>query len=74
MATLTRWQKTVKTTKERYGEDAYKKIGSRGGKSSMNNKNKGFASNKVGGDGLTGRQRAKKYGVGRRQVSKCKRS
>lgn len=40
---------------ERHGEDFYKRIGAKGGR---NGTTGGFASNKVGEDGLTGRQRA----------------
>lgn len=40
---------------ERHGKDFYKRIGAKGG---HNGTTGGFASNKVGEDGLTGRQRA----------------
>ena len=40
---------------ELYGEDFYKKIGHKGG---SNGTTGGFASNKLGKDGLTGKQRA----------------
>ena len=43
------------TNLERQGEDFYKRIGAKGGR---NGTTGGFASNKVGEDGLTGRQRA----------------
>ena len=43
------------TNLERHGEDFYKRIGAKGGR---NGTTGGFASNKVGEDGLTGRQRA----------------
>lgn len=52
--------KAGKTNKERHGEDFYKRIGQIGGKLS---KNGGFASDKVGKDGLTGRQRAALVGA-----------
>jgi hypothetical protein len=47
--------KAVATTKKRHGKDFYKKAGKAGGTKS---RNCGFASNKVGADGLTGRERA----------------
>lgn len=47
--------KTRQTNIERHGEDFYRRIGSKGGK---NGHTGGFASDKVGEDGLTGRQRA----------------
>ena len=43
------------TNLERHGGDFYKRIGAKGGR---NGTTGGFASNKVGEDGLTGRQRA----------------
>lgn len=45
--------------KQKYGDDFYKKIGQKGGKKSRNG---GFASNKVGLDGLTGAERARLAG------------
>lgn len=45
--------------KQKHGEDFYKRIGQKGGKKSCN---KGFASSKVGLDGLTGLERAKLAG------------
>lgn len=57
-------QKAAKTNKERHGEDFYKKIGQRGG---LNGKGEnytgGFAAVTVGADGLTGSERAKKWGA-----------
>ena len=44
------------TNKQKHGEDFYKRIGQKGGKKSCNG---GFASSKVGLDGLTGLERAK---------------
>ena len=41
---------------KQYGADFYNRIGRIGGR---NSKNGGFASDKVGADGLTGRQRAR---------------
>lgn len=53
-------KKTAQTNKERYGKDYYKKMGQKGGR---NSRNGGFASKKVGKDGLTGAERAKKVGA-----------
>lgn len=47
--------KARQTNLERHGEDFYKRIGAKGGR---NGTTGGFASNKVGEDGLTGRERA----------------
>lgn len=47
--------KAAATNKELYGEGFYARIGKKGGK---NGTTGGFASNVVGADGLTGRQRA----------------
>ena len=51
----------------KHGDDFYKRIGSKGGSNSCNG---GFASDKVGKDGLTGRERAKLVGAegGRKSV------
>lgn len=46
--------KAAQTNKERYGDDFYVKIGAMGGRKSRGG---GFASEKVGSDGLTGRER-----------------
>lgn len=51
--------KTATTIKERYGNDFYSNIGAKGGR---NGTTGGFASTKVGKDGLTGAERAKIYG------------
>lgn len=53
-------RQAAKTNEERYGKDFYARIGSKGGKLG---KTGGFASNKVGPDGLTGRQRAHVAGI-----------
>lgn len=47
--------KAAATVKELYGEGFYARIGKKGG---QNGTTGGFASNVVGADGLTGRQRA----------------
>lgn len=47
------------SNKKRYGDDFYQIIGAAGGHKSRNG---GFASDKVGSDGLTGRERAKLAG------------
>ena len=48
--------KARNTNLEKYGPDFYRNLGRKGGKVS---KNGGFASDKVGDDGLTGRERAR---------------
>lgn len=52
--------KSALTNKLRYGEDFYSRIGKWGG---MNSSTGGFASDVVGEDGLTGRERAKIAGA-----------
>lgn len=47
--------KAVATIKAKHGKDFWKRIGASGGRASGTG---GFASNVVGADGLTGRQRA----------------
>lgn len=54
--TRTGGKKCSTTNKLRHGNDFYKRIGSIGGKRSTTG---GFASNVIGADGLTGRERAK---------------
>lgn len=51
---------TASINRARYGEDFYKRIGAIGGKKSRNG---GFASSKVGEDGLTGLERARIAGI-----------
>lgn len=51
--------KASATNKEKYGADYYQWIGRKGGRASHAG---GFASEKVGKDGLTGPERAKKFG------------
>ena len=48
------------TNIKKYGKDFYRNIGRKGGSRSSTG---GFASKKVGADGLTGRQRAKLVGA-----------
>lgn len=63
--------KAASTNKTKYGEDFYARIGSKGG---SRGKTGGFASYKVGNDGLTGRERARKAGaVGGRKSRRNKR-
>lgn len=52
--------KAKQTIQDRYGHDYYAKIGARGG---ANGTTGGFASELVGKDGLTGRERARKVGI-----------
>ena len=52
---------------EKYGPDFYKRIGQKGGR---NGKTGGFASNVVGDDGLTGRERAKIAGAKGGKISR----
>jgi hypothetical protein len=56
-------KKAEATIKAKYGKDFYKKLGQMGGT------NKGFASEKVDKNGLTGFQRAKVYGSVAGQIS-----
>lgn len=53
-------RKTAITNKKKYGDDYYRKIGAKGGK---NGNTGGFAALDKGKDGLTGRERAVKYGT-----------
>lgn len=53
--------KAAATNKQRYGEDFYKRAGEKGGAKS--GKAKGFASENIGSDGLTGRERARIAGA-----------
>lgn len=52
-------QRAAKTNKEKYGDNFYAEIGAKGGR---NGHAGGFASDVVGKDGLTGRERAKRAG------------
>ncbi len=53
--TQTGGKRAAETNKKKHGKNFYKKIGQLGGKKSRGG---GFASQKVGADGLTGRERA----------------
>ena len=56
--------KAKKANLEKYGPDFYKRIGAKGGANGKGPGYKGgFASNEVGEDGLTGKQRAKLAGA-----------
>ena len=59
--------KAVAENKKRYGEDFYACIGALGGKRGSTG---GFASQKVGSDGLTGRERASLAGKIGGQISR----
>lgn len=64
-------QAAAATNVKKYGEDFYAKIGGQGGSKS---KTGGFASKKVGADGLTGRERASQVGaIGGRKSRRGKR-
>ena len=52
--------KAAATTKTKYGKDFYRNAGRKGG---ANGHTGGFASDKVGSDGLTGHQRARIVGA-----------
>ena len=52
--------KAAATIKKKHGDDFYRNIGKAGGEAGNTG---GFASKKVGRDGLTGQQRAKKAGA-----------
>lgn len=60
-------KRAARTNKLRYGAQFYSIIGSIGGRKGTGG---GFASKKVGADGLTGRQRARYHGSIGGQVSK----
>ncbi|MCY3804561.1 MAG: hypothetical protein OXF85_01685 [Candidatus Saccharibacteria bacterium] len=51
--------KAARTIRQRHGRDFYVRIGRKGGQKSRQG---GFASSKIGSDGLTGLQRAKLVG------------
>lgn len=69
VGTRTGGVKAAKINKERNGEDFFSRIGRIGGSHSRKG---GFASNKVGKDGLTGRERARLAGaVGGKKSSRA---
>jgi hypothetical protein len=59
--------KTAETNKKKYGSDYYRNIGKLGGTKSRGG---GFASHKVGEDGLTGIERAKIAGAKGGKISR----
>lgn len=59
--TIAGGQKAAKTNVERHGKDFYKRIGAKGGR--VSTPTGGFGSNKIGPDGLTGRERARLAGA-----------
>ena len=62
-------RKTAQTIKEKWGSDFYREIGRKGGK---NGHTGGFASDVVGRDGLTGKERARIAGKKGGTISKRK--
>lgn len=62
-------KKATKTNIKRHGKDYYANIGRKGGKKSRTG---GFASEKIGRDGLTGAERAKIAGAKGGHISKRK--
>lgn len=59
--------KAAQTNKLKHGEDFYSRIGKQGG---MNSHTGGFASDVVGEDGLTGRERARIAGAKGGRISR----
>lgn len=59
--------KARETNIRKYGPDFYKKAGAKGGR---NGKTGGFASDKIGADGLSGSERAKLAGQAGGRISK----
>ena len=57
----------ARTNKTKYGEDFYSVIGAKGGK---RGKTGGFASERKGADGLTGRERARLAGFKGGKISR----
>lgn len=60
-------QAAARTNRAKYGADFYAKIGAAGG---AKGRNGGFASDKVGKDGLTGKQRAAAAGARGGRISR----
>jgi hypothetical protein len=65
--TVTGGVKTAETNKKKYGADYYRNIGRLGGSKSRGG---GFASDKVGEDGLTGLERARICGAKGGKISR----
>lgn len=65
--TISGGKKAAQSIKQRHGKNFYKEIGRKGGKRSTTG---GFASQKVGKDGLTGAERAKLAGAKGGRISK----
>lgn len=59
--------KVAATNKLKYGKDFYRNLGQIGGR---NSRHGGFASNKIGADGLTGKERAKVAGAKGGRISR----
>lgn len=55
-------RKAAATNKAKYGDDFYRKLGKRGGSAPRKTPG-GFASDIIGDDGLTGRERARVAGA-----------
>lgn len=60
-------RKAAITNKTKYGKDFYREIGRKGGR---NGKTGGFASERKGADGLTGRERARLAGTKGGRISR----
>ena len=65
--TISGGKKAAQSNMKKHGKDFYKRIGQKGGKNSTGG---GFASDKIGKDGLTGAERAKLAGAKGRRISK----
>ena len=65
--TISGGKKAAQSNMKKHGKDFYKRIGQKGGK---NSKKGGFASEKIGKDGLTGAERAKLAGAKGGRISK----
>lgn len=60
-------KKAAEKNIDKYGKDFYKRIGAKGGR---NGNTGGFASKVRGNDGMTGQERAVKYGAVGGRISK----
>ena len=67
--TISGGKKAAQSNMKKHGKDFYKRIGQKGGK---NSKRGGFASEKIGKDGLTGAERAKLAGAKGGRISRRK--